>query len=229
MKKLLILIAVFSANTLFAQNTFQLWNFNAKPGMEEAIAKLADEQWGDAKFKSGGIQIERIAHGDNPYSHRVILFGEVGKIGRVEGDTQEFEWELFIEKLNHFIEEWGTSYAGRFLSAEGGSWSDYPYVQIYDLKLDNPAAFKVAHDKLVKQTSQTRGDRPVAFGTYDIGGGENISHWVAIGAADFSDLMDQKVLEEKYVKEWAEWAKNNGGAVSPSNYTLNVLAAYTNE
>jgi hypothetical protein len=41
--------------------------------------------------------------------------------------------------------------------------------------------------------------------------------------------MDQKVLEEKYVKEWAEWAKNNGGAVSPSNYTLNVLAAYTNE
>ena len=41
MKKLLILIAVFSVNTLFAQNTFQLWNFNAKPGMEEAIAKLA--------------------------------------------------------------------------------------------------------------------------------------------------------------------------------------------
>tara|TARA_B110000037_G_scaffold119749_1_gene136870 strand:+ start:333 stop:731 length:399 start_codon:yes stop_codon:yes gene_type:complete len=129
MKNILILIAVFSVNTLFTQNTFQLWNYNAQPGMEETIAKLAEEQWGDAKFKSGGIQIERFAHGDNPYSHRVILFGFVGKSGRVEGDMQEFEWELFIEKLNHFIEDYGTSYAGRFLSVEGGSWSDYPYVQ----------------------------------------------------------------------------------------------------
>ena len=28
--------------------TFQLWNFNAKPGMESAIAELAESQWGDA-------------------------------------------------------------------------------------------------------------------------------------------------------------------------------------
>ena len=229
MKKLLIIISIISVNSLFAQTTFQLWNFNAKEGMEESIAQLAEENWGDAKFKSGGIQIERIAHGDNPWSHRVILFGDVGKIGRVEGDQNDPEWELFFEKLNHFIEEWGTSYAGRFLSIEGGSWIDYPYVQIYDLKLDDPMAFKLAHDKLVKQTSKTRGNRPVAFGTYDIGGGENISHWVAIGATDFSDLISQKVLDDNYGKEWAEWSKTNGGAISPSNYTLRVLAAYTNE
>ena len=68
----------------------------------------------------------------------MILFGEVGKIGRVEGDQNDLEWELYLEKLNDFVEEWGTSYAGRFLSAEGGSWIDYPYVQIYDLKLDDP-------------------------------------------------------------------------------------------
>tara|TARA_B110000027_G_scaffold114233_1_gene123722 strand:+ start:62 stop:379 length:318 start_codon:yes stop_codon:yes gene_type:complete len=78
------------------------------------------------------------------------------------------------------------------------------------LKLANPSAFKAAHDKLVKKSSQKRGNRPVAFGTYDIGGGENISHWEAISASNFSDLMDQKVLEEKYVKEWAEWTKIMG-------------------
>jgi hypothetical protein len=229
MKKLLFLVSIFSVTNLFSQNTFQLWNFNAKDGMEGSIAKLADEQWGDAKFKSGGIQIERIAHGDNPWSHRIILFGEVGKIGRVDGDIEDSEWGLFQEKLNNFIEEWGPSYAGRFLSAEGGSWIDYPYVQIYDLKLDDPVAFKNAHDKLVKQTSKSRGNRPVAFGTYDIGGGENVSHWVAIGSKDFNDLMSQKVIEEKYVKEWSEWSKNNGGAVTMSNYTLRVLAGYTNK
>ena len=229
MKKVLFLVAIFSVTTLFSQNTFQLWNFNAKDGMEGSIAKLADEQWGDAKFKSGGIQIERISHGDNLWSHRIILFGEVGKIGRVDGDIEDSEWGLFQEKLDNLVEEWGTSYAGRFMSIEGGSWIDFPYVQIYDLELDDPMAFKKAHDKLVKQTSKTRGNRPVAFGTYDIGGGENISHWVATGAKDFSDLISQKVAEENYVKEWAEWSKNNGGAVSPSNYAIRVLASYPNE
>ena len=94
------------------------------------------------------------------------------------------------------------------------------------MKLDDPIAFKLAHDKLVKQTSKTRENRPVAFGTYDIGGGENVSHWVAIGSKGFSDLISQKILDDNYGKEWAE---NNGGATSPSNYTLRVLAAYTNE
>ena len=103
MKKLLIIISIISVNSLFAQTTFQLWNFNAKEGMEESIAQLAEENWGDAKFKSGGIQIERIAHGDNPWSHRVILFGEVGKIGRVEGDQTDLEWELYLEKLTGYF------------------------------------------------------------------------------------------------------------------------------
>jgi len=59
--------------------------------MEESIAKLASAQFENANFKSGGIQIERIEHGNNPWLHRIILFGEVGKIGRVEGDLKEFE------------------------------------------------------------------------------------------------------------------------------------------
>ena len=28
------------------------------------------------------------------------------------------------------------------------------------------------------------------------------------------------------MKEWAEWNKNNGGAESLSNYTIQVLASY---
>ena len=229
MKKIFLLVTIFSVTSLVSQNTFQLWNFNAKNGMESAIANLADEQWANAKFKSGGIQIERIDHGDNPWSHRIILFGEVGKLGRVDGDADATEWLLFQQKLNHFIEEWGTSYAGRFLSIEGGMWVDFPYVQIYDLKLNDPVAFKNAHDKLVKQTSKTRGGRPVAFGVYDIGGGEDVTHWVAIGSKDFNDLIAQKAIEEAYVKEWTEWGKNNGGATIKANYTLRVLAGYPNE
>ena len=225
MKKLLLFITFLSTGLLHSQMTFQLWHFNAKPGMESAIADLAESQWGDAKFKSGGIQVERIGHGDNEWSHRVILFGEIGKIGRVEGDVEKYEWDLFAERMNNYVDEWGTSYAGRFLSIVGGAWIDFPYVQIYDLKLDDPAAFKKAHDKIVDQTSKSRGDRPVAFGTYDIGGG-TITHWVAVGSKNFEDLMSQKVANDKYMKEWAEWNKNNGGAESLSNYTIHVLASY---
>ena len=87
-KYILLLFTLLSLSSLSAQNTFQLWNFNAKDGMEESIAKLATEQFENANFKSGGIQIERIEHGNNPWSHRIILFGEVGKIGRVEGDLR---------------------------------------------------------------------------------------------------------------------------------------------
>ena len=93
MKKLLLFITFLSTGLLHSQMTFQLWHFNAKPGMESAIADLAESQWGDAKFKSGGIQVERIGHGDNEWSHRVILFGEIGKIGRVEGDVEKISSE----------------------------------------------------------------------------------------------------------------------------------------
>ena len=59
---------------------FRVYHFNAKED-ESAIAALADEYWGDAKFKSGGVQIERIGIGDNEWTHRVVVFGQVGNLG----------------------------------------------------------------------------------------------------------------------------------------------------
>ena len=90
----------------------------------------------------------------------------------------------------------------------------------------NAEAFQKAHEKLVKSTSKTRGDRPVAFGTFDVGGG-GASHWVAIGSSDFDDLMDQKVKAEKNnSKEWAEWWKTNGGFENKGNFVIRVLATF---
>ena len=45
------------------------------------------------------------------WTHRVVAFGEVGKIGR--SDLKEFQQGLFREN-NNFVEEWGPAYAGRF-------------------------------------------------------------------------------------------------------------------
>ena len=128
--------------------------------------------------------------------------------------------------MNDYVDEWGPSAAGRFLGFVGNpELTAYPYIQIYDLDLDDPVAFQKAHDKLLKSTAKDRADRPIAFGTYDIGGNGS-SHWVAIGSSNFNDLMDQKVIGEKNVKAWAEWNKTNGGLESNKNFTIEVLAAF---
>ena len=97
MKKLLIIILFISGAVAYSQNSFRVYHFNAKEGAESAIAALADEYWGDAKFKSGGVQIERIGIGDNEWTHRVVVFGQVGNLGREEGDVEKNEWPLFLE------------------------------------------------------------------------------------------------------------------------------------
>ena len=226
MKKLIYIISfIFIATNLYSQNTFRLWHFNAKDGTETAIGELMIKHNENAEFKSGGVQIERISFGDNKWSHRVVAFGEVGKIGRT--DLKEFQQGLFLEKLNNYVEEWGPSYAGRFLSYVGGQPKDYPFIQIYEITPNDPIAFKKAHDKFVIKASKTIGDRPIAFGTYDIGSPNGATHWVVIGSSGFSDLIDQKQKwEDNFSKEAAEWAKTNGGVEFKSNFTIRVLAAF---
>ena len=225
MKKILIIILFISGTLGYSQNTFRLWHFNAKDGAENAIAALADEYWGDAKFKSGGVQIERIGIGDNEWSHRVIVFGEIGKIGREEGDVDENEWSLFLERFNNHVEEWGTSAAGRFSSYVGAAPKDFPYIQLYEIQVSNPTAFKKAHDKIVSQSKKILGDRPVAFGSFDIGG-NGASHWVAVGSKGFEDLMKFKVETRKMEKEWSEYYKMRGPVVNISNFVIEVLKTY---
>lgn len=226
-KFLSLVIFVFITTNSYSQNTFRLWHFNAKNGTETAIGALMSQYNENAEFKSGGVQVERISLGDNQWTHRVVAFGEVGKIGRT--DLKEFQRDLFLEELNNYVEEWGPAYAGRFLSYQGGQPKDYPFIQIYDITPNDPAAFKKAHDTFVSKVSKTLGDRPIGFGTYDIGSPGGATHWVIIGSSGFSDLIDQKQKwEDNYSKEAAEWAKNNGGVEFKSNFTIRVLAAFGN-
>ena len=109
MRKLLsLVIFVFITTNSYSQNTFRLWHFNAKKGTETAIGALMTQYNKNAEFKSGGVQVERISLGDNQWTHRVVAFGEVGKIGRT--DLKEFQRDLFLEELNNYVEEWGPAY-----------------------------------------------------------------------------------------------------------------------
>ena len=225
MRNRLLFFLILFTTISYAQNTFRLWHFNAKDGAEAAIGELMTKHNENAKFKSGGIQIERISYGDNVWTHRVVAFGEVGKIGR--SDLKEFQQELFLERLNNYVEEWGPSYAGRFLSYVGGQPKDFPFVQIYDLELKDPDAFKKAHDKFVSKASKIIGDRPIGFGTYDIGSPGGATHWAAFGADSLESLMLWKVyIEENNAKGQAEYFKNRGKTEDLTNYSLRILKQY---
>ena len=143
MKKIFITVLCLFSILAFsqAQNSFVVYEMKVKTGGERALAQLFDDYWGDAKWKSGGVSVERIAIGDNNMTHRVVIFGEVGNRGRAEGDVKEYEWGLFQQRVNDYVEEWGPSAAGRFISYFGGSPNDFPHIQLYEFKAENPGAF----------------------------------------------------------------------------------------
>ncbi|MGB1980550.1 MAG: hypothetical protein ACPHX3_03720 [Flavobacteriaceae bacterium] len=229
MRKFLFLSFLFSLTLTFAQgqNSFSVFHFKAKKGGEDALIALFDKQWGDAKFKSGGVSIERVEIGDNPWTHRVLVFGEVGNRGRVEGDTEKNEWPLFVQKINHHIEEWGPSAAGRIMSYSGESPGENPYFQLYEFEAENPAAFKAAFDKVAQKLSKIQNGRTLAFGNYDIGGG-GATHWVAIGHKNFGDLLEQKVKYETVPKVLQEFLTNRGNVVPVRNFTISIVNSYGN-
>ena len=225
MKKLFIFILFISGAVAYSQNSFRVYHFNAKEGAESAIAALADEYWGDAKFKSGGVQIERIGIGDNEWTHRVVVFGQVGNLGREEGDVEKNEWPLFLERFNNYVEESGPSAAGRFIHYQGGAPKDFPYIQLYTFRPSNPSAFQKAHIKMASQLKKVMGDRPIVLGNFDIGG-EGASHWVAVGHSNFGDLMKIKVEFGKFEKQWDEYFRARGPVNDVSNFIVEVLKTY---
>ena len=223
MKKFIYLVFVLSVSISYSQNTFRLWHFNAKDGTEEAIGNLLAEHNKDAAFKSGGVQIERISYGDNMWTHRVVAFGEVGKIGRT--DLKEFQQDLFLEKINNFVEEWGPAYAGRFLSFVGGVPKDFPFIQIYNIKPNDPFAFQKAHDKFVGKASKILGDRPVGFGTYDINKPDGATHWAAVSGKSEEDHI--KLLEKlEKMSEFYSFLDNRGPVEDIRDYETYILELY---
>ena len=224
MRKFLIFIALITVTTLSSQS-FSVFHIQVEKGGEQALLKLFDDTFGDKEFKSGGVQIEAIHVGDiDGYaSHRIAFIGDPSNWGTVD-EWEPNEFQLFWSRAqDHF--EWKRSASGNFLSYDGGAISEYDYYQIYEIDVDDPAAFKSAHDKIVKQLSDSREGRPVALGDFSIGG-NGASHWVGVGAKNWNDLMIQKSKNESYSKEWQAYFNNRGKVESMRNYTFWVVKRY---
>lgn len=225
MKKLIYLLILFITTFSFSQNAFMEFQFEAKRGAQTAILALTDEFWGDAEFKSGGINIQAFNIGNEISTHRIVLYGDPANWGRSDSLSNEDKWAVFSHKLNNHIEKWTHSSSGNVISWVGDN-DDYKYAQIYEFKASDPSAFKAAHDMLVNEMSPTlKGE--IGFGSYEIGGYKGASHWVVVTAKNWSDLIvTRRNMKELLSKEWEQYYKDRGDVVHIRNYTLNTAKRY---
>jgi len=223
MKKLVYLM-LFVSTFSFSQNAFTEYQFEAKRGTESAILALTDAMWGNADFKSGGIDIESFNIGNENSTHRIIFYGDPANWGRKDSLSNKDKWGVFIQKLNNHVEKWTHSSSGNVMSWEGDN-KEYNYVQIYDFKASDPEAFKAAHDKIISQMSSVmKGE--VGFGSYEIGGYKNATHWVAITAKNWSDLILTRREMKKMTKAWKSYYENRGEVEHVRNFTSRNIKRY---
>lgn len=223
MKKIVYLL-LFVSTFSYSQNAFMEFQFSAKRGTESAILALTDDIWGDAEFKSGGINIESFNIGNEKSTHRIVLYGDPANWGRKDSLSTEDKWAVFGQKLNNQIEEWTHSSSGNVISWVGDN-EDYNYVQIFEFKASNPIAFKAAHDEIVsKMASYRKGE--VGFGSYEIGGFQGATHWVAVTAENWNDLILTRREMKKITKPWEKYYKNRGNVQQVRSYTTKTVKRY---
>ena len=68
--------------------------------------------------------------------------------------------------------------------------------------------------------------REIGFGSYEIGGYNAASHWVAISAKNWTDLILTRRKMKELTKEWDEYYKKRGNVEHVRNYTTNIVKRY---
>lgn len=208
--------------------SFTVRYFDIKPHQQEEIAWKFDNYYKDVEFNSGGVYLERLDIGNTLGTHRIVYFGDTMNWGIKEGQKERAQTQLFWRNMSDHVESWGNAYTGRILDYSGDVAPDhYGYIQIYDIAVSDPAKFLAAHKKIVSQARELMGDRPIAFGTYDIGSPNGATHWVALGYKSIGDNLEMKTkVEQELAEEWKTYFKTRGDVTSLGNFDLKILKSH---
>ena len=192
MKRIIFLIA---ASLISVALSAQTWGYNTveiriKEGNENEIIEAYDKVHEDVKLTNGNVGFQKINKGsDNEMTHRMIWAWELGT--EWFSGLDDNKAEAFWAKMGNYVEEWGESYSGRFLSWKGGSENDddHKIRHVWNIKPKNPKQFKLGHDNLVKRFKKEFEGRIVSLGTYDFNGPNGATHWVVVSGKSVEDHM----------------------------------------
>ena len=208
--------------------SFTVRYFDAKPFQQNEIAEKFDNYYEGVEFNSGGVYLERLGRGNTKGTHRIVYFGDAANWGMKEGQKERSQNTLFWRNISEHIDSWGDAYSGRILDYSGDVAPDhYGYVQIYEIAVSDPEKFISAHKKIVSQARELMEDRPVAFGSFDIGIPNGATHFVAVGYKGVSDnIVMKSKIEQALAKERKEYFKNRGDVTNTGNFDLRILKTY---
>ncbi len=228
MKNILFtLFLLFTFSMSAQQMAFTTVDFKAKDNSQNNLAELFDKFYGDAKFNSGSILLERLWQGAaKGMSHRMVWIWELDNGGRAD-EMKEYENEAFWAQMRSHIEEWGEAKSGRILSWHEGDVVEFPYGHIWDIKPADPVAFKKAHDKFVKKAGKMFENKVVGFGTYDVNMPNGATHWVVIGEKGTNGHLSMyNTIEKDYAKEMQEALNSRGEVEFVQDFMIEVLKRY---
>ena len=232
MRKLLLIIFLASSTNLIAQQMgFQVVYIDAEENSQDNITDILDEFYKNNKLKTNGaVALERLWLGrPKGTTHRIAFLWELGNRGFEEGEITKDENRSFWSSLINRIDSWAwdKSYAGRFLNFIEGDVEKYPYVQIWDIKPENPQSFKDAQMDLVKSLPEVFEDRFVGFGTYDVNRPDGATHWVLVSGKDLDDhLKFVNDLQTKHSKTFNKYIEDRGNVELVHNFTFENLRFY---
>ena len=192
MKKIFLLIIT---SLIFVTLSAQTWGYNTveiriKEGNEIEIVEAYDKIHEDIKLTNGNVGFQKIHKGsENGMTHRMIWAWELGT--EWFSGLDDYKAEAFWAKMGNYVEEWGESYSGRFLSWKGGSDNDNDHKirHVWNIKPKNPKQFKIGHDKLIMRFKKEFDGRVVSLGTYDFNGPNGATHWVMVSGKSMEDHM----------------------------------------
>ena len=211
MKKIFLLLSFTLSSLIVSSQTmvFNIQEIKAKDFSESDIEAAYETCCADMK-PNGGFGIQSIGKGgDNGMTHRLVWYWELGE-DLWEGTNVQEKAPLWWNQMNNYVEEWGESYMGRSLSRQEGTNEDYVWTHIWDIKINDPNQFKLAHDKIVKTFKKEFEGRWVGFGTYDINYPNGATHWVGVSGKDEHDhviLYDKLQSQSEFIKLIAERGK----------------------
>ena len=191
MNKIFLLIIT---SLIYVALSAQTWGYNTveiriKEGNETEIIEAYDKVHQDIKLTNGNVGFQKIHKGsENGMTHRMSWAWELGT--EWFSGLDDNKAEAFWAKMGNYVEEWGESYSGRFLSWKGGSDNDddHKIRHVWNIKPKTQNNLKLDMINLSRGLKEFDG-RMVSLGTYDFNGPNGATHWVMVSGKSMEDHM----------------------------------------
>ena len=227
MKKIFVLVMLFSAFSVSAQTITSIQELTVKGWDRDAYLALHDEYYGKVTFKEGsGVVIERIRMSDGSQNMRLRNYGVMNDWG-VASERGAFEERAFWRGLAEQVSENGPFYASKGVFAQGGNLK-YKITQVFEFKAKDPQAYLNALKIWLDENKDIILDRRVSLQAYTVAGPNGASHSLSIEAENWVELEKLREVLMSNTKSIQKFYQTRGETTETRNFTAERLRHYSN-